>query len=169
MKVSEISMKSNNNNGQNSSEKPSKPHFRPAQDDTKPVLQDPVLSISLSLSKFLCEYLSCTSFHLTWVFHILCFLISFFYVYVVPFILSYINIENFQYCRGFWRYNLVLLDQLLSLSIFVWVFHFMFFDISLCVSSSIHFLFLIIVASGRQFTFLYQYTDDIYYGVLLLI
>jgi len=25
----------------------------------------------------------------------------------------------------------------------------MFFDISLCVSSSIHFLFLIIVASGR--------------------
>ncbi|XP_075635136.1 uncharacterized protein LOC142607501 [Castanea sativa] len=43
MKVSEISMKSNNNNGQSSSEKPSKPHFRPAQDDTKPVLQDPIL------------------------------------------------------------------------------------------------------------------------------
>ena len=92
-------MKSNNNNGQSSSEKPSKPHFRPAQDDTKPVLQDPVLSLSLSLSlsKFLCEYLAFSSFHLTWVFHILCFLISLFYVYVVPFILLYINIENFQY------------------------------------------------------------------------
>ncbi|GMY16176.1 hypothetical protein FCV25MIE_11415 [Fagus crenata] len=43
MKISEISIKPNNNNGQSSSEKPSKPQFRPAQDDTKPVLQDPIL------------------------------------------------------------------------------------------------------------------------------
>ena len=27
----------------------------------------------------------------------------------------YINIENFQYCRGFWRYKPLLQDQLLSL------------------------------------------------------
>ncbi|KAG6683314.1 hypothetical protein I3842_12G006200 [Carya illinoinensis] len=52
MKVSEISIKStttgtniNNNNIQSSSGQPHKPKppFRPAQDDTKPVLQDPIL------------------------------------------------------------------------------------------------------------------------------
>ncbi|XP_062173005.1 uncharacterized protein LOC133878466 [Alnus glutinosa] len=50
MKVSEISIKSatankNKTCAQSSSENPHKPkpHFRPAQDDTKPVLQDPIL------------------------------------------------------------------------------------------------------------------------------
>ena len=89
----------NNNNGQSSSEKPSKPHFRPAQDDTKPVLQDPVLSLSLSLSLSLNFYVNIWPVVVTidMGFYILCFLISLFYVYVVPFILLYINIENFQY------------------------------------------------------------------------
>jgi hypothetical protein len=57
MKVSEIPIKSatankNKTGAQSSSENPHKPkpHFRPAQDDTKPVLQDPVLFLSLSIS-----------------------------------------------------------------------------------------------------------------------
>ena len=92
MKISEISIKPNNNNGQSSSEKPSKPQFRPAQDDTKPVLQDPVLSLSLSLNLYV--YLAC-SFHFTWVFH---------YVYLVQFIFLYqdriFNIEV-EYILGY--------------------------------------------------------------------
>ena len=50
MKASETPVKPiNNNNGGSGREKP---HFRPAKDDTKPVLQDPV-SISLSLFSFI--------------------------------------------------------------------------------------------------------------------
>ncbi|KAJ4724094.1 Mitochondrial distribution and morphology protein 34 [Melia azedarach] len=48
MKATEIHMKSNNNNknqiqSQMKVEKTQKPSFRPAQDDTKPALQDPIL------------------------------------------------------------------------------------------------------------------------------
>lgn len=42
MKATETWMKPSTNNGQ-AREKLTKPHFRPAKDDTKPVLQDPVL------------------------------------------------------------------------------------------------------------------------------
>ncbi|KAL5563342.1 hypothetical protein UlMin_033702 [Ulmus minor] len=36
-------MKNSNNNAQNRDSKLTKPLFRPANDDTKPVLQDPIL------------------------------------------------------------------------------------------------------------------------------
>ncbi|KAH7532321.1 uncharacterized protein LOC107415111 [Ziziphus jujuba] len=42
MKASETSKKPSNSNPQGR-ENLTKPHFRPAQDDTKPVLQDPIL------------------------------------------------------------------------------------------------------------------------------
>ncbi|EXB40424.1 hypothetical protein L484_013727 [Morus notabilis] len=42
MKASESSVKPSNNYPQNR-EKPTKPSFRPAKDDTKPILQDPIL------------------------------------------------------------------------------------------------------------------------------
>ncbi|GMN50120.1 hypothetical protein TIFTF001_019284 [Ficus carica] len=42
MKATESSTKPSNNNAQ-SREKLTKPTFRPAKDDTKPILQDPIL------------------------------------------------------------------------------------------------------------------------------
>ncbi|XWS73446.1 hypothetical protein CRYUN_Cryun02cG0129600 [Craigia yunnanensis] len=46
MKATEIPMKASNNiqsQTQLKTEKPQKPPFRPAKDDTKPALQDPIL------------------------------------------------------------------------------------------------------------------------------
>ena len=45
MKASEVSI-----NGESETKREKKPPFRPAKDDTKPLLQDPVISLSLSLS-----------------------------------------------------------------------------------------------------------------------
>ncbi|KAI8022894.1 hypothetical protein ACSBR2_005543 [Camellia fascicularis] len=42
MKASEVSI-NKTNNGANDANREHKPHFRPAKDDTKPLLQDPIL------------------------------------------------------------------------------------------------------------------------------
>ena len=106
----------NNNNGQSNSEKPSKPHFRPAQDDTKPVLQDPVLSLSLSLSLnfYVNIWPVVVSIDMGFSYFVFFDIIILCVCGTIHFVI-YINIENFQYCRGFWRYKPLLQDQLLSL------------------------------------------------------
>lgn len=48
----ESNMSSNNKNGKNEVKKVTKPPFRPAKDDTKPLLQDPV-SLLFAISTYL--------------------------------------------------------------------------------------------------------------------
>ena len=134
----------NNNNGQSSSEKPSKPHFRPAQDDTKPVLQDPVLSLSLSLSLSLNFYVNIWPVVVSIDMRFLYFV---FFDIIILCVCGTIHFVIHQY-RKFSIFVEAFGDVSLSsktnyslFKFFIWFFHFMFFDISLCVSSSIHFLF----------------------------
>lgn len=61
MKATEISIKNRSATDKGEVKREQKPRFRPAEDDTKPVLQDPVLSFFFLIIFFLVS-LSTSSF-----------------------------------------------------------------------------------------------------------